>query len=123
MLCLSFMRVIPQPAGKAATFALRALLPCSRRWRLPCLLGVPPAEANTLCALQWKVAPALAAGNSIVLKPSETASLTNLELAAIIDEVGLPPGVFNLLVGLGKDCGAPLRCPAACTSLQSELQP
>eukprot|EP00891_Asterochloris_glomerata_P007829 jgi/Astpho2/7829/e_gw1.00117.41.1_t len=56
----------------------------------------------------WKVAPALAAGNCVVLKPSETASLTNLELAAIIDEVGLPPGVFNLLVGLGKDCGAPL---------------
>lgn len=67
------------------------------------------------CTLQWKVAPALAAGNCVVLKPSETASLTNLELAAIIDEVGLPPGVFNLLVGLGKDCGAPLRCPATGT--------
>ncbi|PRW59376.1 betaine aldehyde dehydrogenase isoform A [Chlorella sorokiniana] len=56
----------------------------------------------------WKVAPALAAGNTCVLKPSELASLTSLELAAIGQEVGLPPGVFNVITGTGADAGAPL---------------
>ena len=57
----------------------------------------------------WKTAPALAAGNTVVLKPSELASLTCLEMAAITVEVGLPPGVFNVVTGLGPDAGAPLR--------------
>ena len=56
----------------------------------------------------WKVAPALAAGNAVVLKPSELASLTCLELAAIGAEVGLPPGVLNVLTGTGAEAGAPL---------------
>jgi betaine-aldehyde dehydrogenase len=58
--------------------------------------------------VQWKVAPALAAGCTVVLKPSEMTSVTCLEMAAIMDEVGLPPGVFNLVTGLGSDAGAPL---------------
>lgn len=45
-----------------------------------------------------------------MLKPSEQASVTCLELAAIIDEVGLPPGVFNVVTGLGPEAGAALRC-------------
>lgn len=56
----------------------------------------------------WKVAPALAAGNVLILKPSELASVTCLELAAIADEVGLPPGVLNVVTGNGPDAGAPL---------------
>ncbi|WP_339463600.1 aldehyde dehydrogenase family protein [Pseudomonas sp. EA_105y_Pfl2_R69] len=56
----------------------------------------------------WKVAPALAAGCCIVLKPSELTPLTALELAAIVHAVGLPAGVFNLVTGLGADAGAPL---------------
>ncbi|MBN3785588.1 aldehyde dehydrogenase family protein [Burkholderia sp. Ac-20353] len=56
----------------------------------------------------WKVAPALAAGCTIVLKPSELTPLTALELAAIVHEVGVPNGVFNLVTGLGPDAGAPL---------------
>ncbi|KAF5807141.1 putative betaine-aldehyde dehydrogenase [Helianthus annuus] len=56
----------------------------------------------------WKVAPALAAGCAAVLKPSELASLTCLELGEICKEVGLPPGVLNILPGLGPEAGASL---------------
>jgi aldehyde dehydrogenase (NAD+) len=50
----------------------------------------------------WKVAPALAMGNTVVLKPAEFTSSTAVLLADICEEVGLPPGVFNLLLGDGK---------------------
>lgn len=56
----------------------------------------------------WKVAPALAAGCTAVLKPSELASLTCLELGAICEEIGLPSGVLNIITGLGPDAGAPI---------------
>lgn len=59
--------------------------------------------------MQWKVAPALAAGNCCILKPSELCSLTCLEMAAIAHDVGLPPGVFSVITGTGLDAGAPLR--------------
>lgn len=53
----------------------------------------------------WKIAPALATGNTVVLKPAETTSLTALKLAEIIDASGLPPGVVNIVTGHG-DTGA-----------------
>ena len=51
--------------------------------------------------LSWKVAPALAAGNTVVLKPAETTSLTALHFAQIASEAGLPPGVLNVVTGAG----------------------
>lgn len=56
----------------------------------------------------WKVAPALAAGCTMVLKPSELTPLTALELAGIASKAGLPRGVLNVVTGLGQDAGAPL---------------
>jgi aldehyde dehydrogenase (NAD+) len=53
----------------------------------------------------WKIAPALAAGNTVVLKPAETTPLTALKLAEIIEESGLPAGVVNIVTGFG-DTGA-----------------
>jgi len=53
----------------------------------------------------WKIAPALAAGNTVVLKPAETTSLTALKLAEIIKDSGLPDGVVNIVTGYG-DTGA-----------------
>jgi betaine-aldehyde dehydrogenase len=65
-------------------------------WNFPLLMAV------------WKVAPALAAGCAVVLKPSEFCSLSCAILAEIIDAAGLPAGVFNLVTGTGPEAGAPL---------------
>jgi len=62
-------------------------------WNFPMMIGA------------WKVAPALAAGNSVVLKPAEGASLTLLRLAELAAEAGLPDGVLNVVTGLGAETG------------------
>ncbi|XUY25649.1 aldehyde dehydrogenase family protein [Agrobacterium sp. rho-8.1] len=77
-------KVVKEPIGVAG-----AIIP----WNFPLLMAA------------WKVAPALAAGCTVVLKPAELTSLTALELAAIADEVGLPPGVLNIVTGLGAVAG------------------
>ncbi len=56
----------------------------------------------------WKVAPALAAGNTIVAKPSEFTSASLLELAKLFVEAGFPPGVFNVVTGFAKEAGEAL---------------
>jgi betaine-aldehyde dehydrogenase len=56
----------------------------------------------------WKLAPALAAGCTCVLKPAEQTPLTALEMANWFSDVGLPPGVVNIITGFGETCGAPL---------------
>ncbi len=56
----------------------------------------------------WRIAPCLAAGNTIVLKPAEWSPLTATRLAALLDEAELPPGVFNLVHGFGEQAGAAL---------------
>ncbi|MGV3583114.1 MAG: aldehyde dehydrogenase [Methylophilus sp.] len=56
----------------------------------------------------WKIAPALAAGNSVILKPSEKSSLTALKLAELAIEAGIPPGVLNVVPGFGHEAGSAL---------------
>lgn len=56
----------------------------------------------------WKIAPALAAGNTVVLKPAELASLSSLEVAKILQEVNLPAGVVNIVTGPGRSVGEAL---------------
>ncbi len=56
----------------------------------------------------WRIAPALAAGNTIVLKPAEWSPLSSTLLAAVLEEAGLPRGVFNVVHGFGETAGAPL---------------
>lgn len=56
----------------------------------------------------WRIAPALAAGNTVVLKPAEWSPLSANLLAHLIAEIGLPRGVFNVVHGFGETCGAPL---------------
>lgn len=59
----------------------------------------------------WKIAPALACGNTVVLKPAETTPLTALKLAEVIAEAGLPPGVVNIVTGAGKTGAALVQHP------------
>ncbi|MCO5153548.1 MULTISPECIES: aldehyde dehydrogenase family protein [unclassified Shinella] len=61
-----------------------------------------------LVTTSWKVAPALAAGCTVVLKPSEITPVVELELGAIAEDVGLPPGVLNIITGTGERVGAPM---------------
>jgi len=61
-----------------------------------------------LLMASWKLAPALATGNSVVLKPSEKSPLSALRFAELAIEAGLPPGVLNVLPGFGQETGEPL---------------
>ena len=56
----------------------------------------------------WKLAPALAAGNTVVLKPAEQTPVTAMELGKIIQEAGFPDGVVNIVPGYGETAGAAL---------------
>ncbi|NUN69379.1 MAG: aldehyde dehydrogenase family protein [Bacteroidetes bacterium] len=80
----------PQPLGVAGQ-----IIP----WNFPLLMAA------------WKIAPALACGNTVVLKPAETTSLTALKLAEIIQESGLPAGVVNIVTGFGKTGAAIVNHP------------
>ena len=80
-------KVVREPIGVAG-----AIVP----WNYPLLMAA------------WKVAPALAAGCTMVLKPSELTPLTALELGAIVADAGLPAGVLNIVTGTGPDAGQPL---------------
>ena len=79
--------VVKEPVGVAA-----AITP----WNYPMMMAVQ------------KVAPALAAGCTVVLKPAEQTPLTALELPTILEEAGLPAGVFHVVTGFGETAGAPL---------------
>lgn len=80
-------RVIRMPAGPAVIIT---------PWNAPFMLST------------WKCAPALAAGNTVVLKPAEWSPLSASLLGDLIDEAGFPPGVFNIVQGFGEEVGADL---------------
>jgi gamma-glutamyl-gamma-aminobutyraldehyde dehydrogenase len=90
--------IAPTPEGtlglihKEAVGVVGAIVP----WNFPLMIGA------------WKIAPALAAGNSVVLKPSEDASLSLLRLAQLCLDAGLPPGVLNVVTGTGAVAGEAL---------------
>ena len=69
---------------------------CVLPWNFPMLM------------MAWKIAPALAAGNSVVLKPAEQTSLSALRIAELALEAGLPRGVLNVVPGMGPDVGEPM---------------
>ena len=69
---------------------------CILPWNFPLLM------------MAWKIAPALAAGNSVIVKPAEQTSLTALRIAELAMEAGMPRGILNVITGLGPDVGEPL---------------
>lgn len=83
--------------GQAINYTLRhplGVVACISPWNLPLYL------------FSWKVAPALAAGNTVVAKPSEVTPMSAFILGEICEEIGLPNGVFNIVHGLGHKVGA-----------------
>ena len=83
----------------ALNYTLRrplGVVACISPWNLPLYL------------LTWKIAPALAAGNTVVAKPSELTPMTAFHLARIVKAAGLPPGVLNIVHGLGPKVGPAL---------------
>jgi aldehyde dehydrogenase (NAD+) len=63
---------------------------------------------SPLLLATWKMAPALAAGNTMVIKPSEYTSASALEMMKLVEQAGFPPGVVNVVTGFGADVGVPL---------------
>ncbi len=90
--------VIPVPAN-ALSFTLREPVGVAGQiipWNYPLMMAA------------WKLAPAIAAGCTCILKPAEQTPLTALEFANWFEEAGLPPGVVNIINGYGETCGAAL---------------
>ncbi|HEX5418427.1 MAG TPA: aldehyde dehydrogenase [Gammaproteobacteria bacterium] len=71
------------------------------------IVAIVPWNSPLLLAA-WKMAPALAAGNTFIWKPSEHSSVSALEFAPLLAEAGLPPGVVNIVTGFGGEIGEPL---------------
>ena len=78
------------------------------RWEPYGVCGLITAWNSPLGVLIWKLAPALAAGNAVVIKPSEHASVSTIELMEVLQEADLPPGLVNVVTGYGKTTGEPL---------------
>lgn len=79
----------------------------TRREPLGVVAAITPWN-SPLMLLAWKIAPALAAGCTVVVKPSEFTSVSALELALLFEEAGFPAGVFNVVTGYGAEVGSPL---------------
>ncbi|MCX4090833.1 aldehyde dehydrogenase [Nocardia sp. alder85J] len=72
------------------------------------VVGIITPWNSPLMLLTWKLAPALAAGCTVVIKPSEFTSASTVELVRLFDAAGVPPGVINVVTGFGADVGSPL---------------
>ncbi|WP_251048861.1 aldehyde dehydrogenase family protein, partial [Microbacterium sp. ISL-103] len=93
--------------GKAAAEYMPGLTSMIRREPVGVVGAIAPWNYPLQMAA-WKILPAIAAGNTIVLKPSELTPLTTLRFAEILSEAGLPPGVVNVVTGRGQETGAAL---------------
>ena len=109
--CLTILRYYAGEAVRSIGDVIPAQLPGALQFSLREPLGVvaliTPWNFPVAIPL-WKAAPALAFGNTVVLKPSELASHTAMLLAETARQAGLPPGVFNVVLGTGAGAGAPL---------------
>jgi acyl-CoA reductase-like NAD-dependent aldehyde dehydrogenase len=79
----------------------------TRNEPLGVVCAITPWNSPLLLAA-WKLAPALAAGCTVVIKPSEFTSASTLEFVKLFEEAGFPPGVVNVVTGFGKEVGTPL---------------
>jgi riboflavin biosynthesis pyrimidine reductase len=84
--------------------ALAGAESASSSMRDSCVVALLPWNFP-MAMLAWKIGPALATGNSVVIKPPELATLTTLRLAELASQAGIPDGVFNVIPGLGHIAG------------------
>jgi aldehyde dehydrogenase (NAD+) len=94
-------------SGSAAGEYLAGHTSMIRRDPIGVVASIAPWNYPLMMAA-WKLAPALAAGNTVVLKPSEFTSVSTLEFARLVEEAGFPAGVVNVVTGYGKEVGMPL---------------
>jgi phenylacetaldehyde dehydrogenase len=94
-------------AGSVLPVSLEGFHAYSRREPVGVVGAIVPWNFPLLMC-GYKLGPALAAGNAVVIKPAEQTPLSALRLAALIEEVGFPPGVVNVVTGFGETTGAPL---------------
>ena len=113
------LRVIPRGARNFRAYADLACEYEERTWRsngtTNAVVRMPGGPAVIITPWNapfmlstWKCAPALAAGNTVILKPAEWSPVTASVLADLVDEAGFPPGVLNLVQGIGEEVGAAL---------------
>jgi acyl-CoA reductase-like NAD-dependent aldehyde dehydrogenase len=95
------------PTGTTNSVHLKAMLNYTVREPLGVVAAITPWN-SPLLLLVWKLGPALAAGNTVVAKPSEITPLSTLRFAEIAAEAGLPKGVFNVITGYGNPSGTAL---------------
>src|SRR5438876_436142 len=81
--------------------------PYTRREPVGVVAAITPWN-SPLLLMTWKVAPALAAGCTVVVKPSEHSPVSTLGFAQLFEQAGFPPGVFNAVTGLSREVGAAL---------------
>jgi Aldehyde dehydrogenase family len=93
--------------GDTIPVAVPNMLNYTLREPLGVVGAIVPWNSPVLLLL-WKLCPALAAGNTVVVKPSEVSPASTLELASVVEEAGFPPGVVNVVTGLGEGAGAAL---------------
>jgi (Z)-2-((N-methylformamido)methylene)-5-hydroxybutyrolactone dehydrogenase len=96
-----------QPLGTTNPVHLTKMLNYTVREPLGVVGAITPWN-SPLMLLVWKLGPALAAGNTVVAKPSEITPLSTIRFAELAAEAGLPPGVFNVVTGFGDPVGARL---------------
>lgn len=105
--CYYYASLAEMPLGHVIPVAAPDMINYTVREPLGVVATLTPWN-SPVNLLLWKLGPALAAGNTVVAKPSEVTPVSTLFLAGLVEKAGFPPGVFNVVTGYGQDAGSAL---------------